>query len=329
MRRLLMFLCIAASVMQAQSAESLDWHTVLGWMPTDTETLVAATERFNVPSVKEKGGPSPEEDVGSPLDLLRSLALSRLPDFPEVYEPLVGRKVQFALGSLRAVRGFSGLGLGPYDGCAVVVFSEPLGSSLRAVFSQATSKVISGFAVHSFSTERAGSLRDHPQRINLFVTLFAVNVLAVATDEESLRLLLIRHQEPAPGPGALSEIPEWKFVDRTAPAWAVRHYRRVDNSTKNLRAATGQPEGIDPGAVGVVYNSQPRGPSQSAFYLSLNPRAANVALLNWDWKDEGLRCRVRRKSAEAIEVIAATPNSNALGTFLLLLESNLGFLIAI
>ena len=103
-----------------------------------------------------------------------------------------GVRIRFALAGVSEFRRFSGLGLVPYDGCAVIVFSEPLGASLHSAILGQPKEDWSGATIFLFSTEREGTLRSSLEQSNLFVTQLGSNVLIVATDRNSLHSLMER-----------------------------------------------------------------------------------------------------------------------------------------
>ena len=307
---------------------SLDWRTVLDWLPTDTQTLIVAAQPFVIPAQEpdvDSGGPSP-------VDFLGLYALGRLGEFPALYQALTGHTVKFALSGVREFQSFSGLGLGPYDGCAVIVFSEPLGASFSSAASGLPKENWDGATVLHLSTERQGSLRSAPERLNLFVIELGSNILAAATDRDSLRYVLERrngHQTDRALPDAL---PEWRVVDVTAAAWAMRHYKHTnDGRTREGVLSLGYKEELnDQEAVGVVYNAQPVGRTQKVYCLSHNQQAGELARQRWELKEEGLVTpRVSRRFDGVVEVVVPTPSAQASGVFDLLLLTSLGYAIAI
>ncbi len=300
---------------------------MLNWLPTDTQTLIVAPHPFVIP----KGGQ--DNNDSSPVDLLRGFALGPVNEFPTLYETLAGRTVAFALSGAREFLGFTGLGLVPSDGCAVIVFSGPLGSSLQSAVSGAPKEDWSGATIFSFVTARKGSPRDSPEQLNLFVTQVGSNVLVVATDRNSLHSLLRRRAGFQTGRALPDGLPEWREVDVTAPAWAIRHYKHTyDSKTKRRALSLGPLEDLnDSQAVGVVYNAQPPGPEQKVYRLSHNRRMIELVRQQWNgWEQEGLATpNVRRKSDGVAEVIVSTPSDDDTGLFSLLLLASLGYTIAL
>jgi hypothetical protein len=321
MRWSLVVLGVVFLAAQPGEPTPLSWKNVLSWLPTDTETLVVAPQPFSIPPITNED----EEHVPSPAEFLRLLALGRFYDFPIVYKPIVGRRVQFAVAAVLAFHSPSALGLWPYDSCAVIKFADRLGTGLEEAFVELPKEQIEGVTAYVETEVDQGSRRDRPAYITLLVARAAPDVLLVATDRISLRTLISRRNASASGRALPEDIPEWRLVDFSAEAWAIRHYRRSNAGDGNTVMLSGPREGTDPGAVGVVYNAQPQSAQQIAYYLSQSPGATRNAMLNWDWRGEGLKSRARWKSKGVVEVRAATPSEQAEYTFLLLLLGNLGY----
>lgn len=319
----LIFCC--THLIAQQPDRTLDWNDVLGWLPTDTQTLIVAPKPFVVPKREQD-----DDNEPSPVDFLQGFVLGRLQEFTALYQAIEGRTVKFALSGAREFRRFSGLGLVPYDGCAVIIFAEPLGASFHSAISGLPKEDWSGATVYSFSTHRAGSVRASPDQLNFFVTEIGSDILISATDRDSLHSLLERRAGFQTGRAFPDSLPEWAEVDVTATVWAMRHYKHTyDRKAKRTALSLGPLEELnDPEAVGVVYNAQPVGVAQRVYYLSHNRQVTELARHQWEWKDEGLAPKVRRKSDGVVEVTVPTPSADTTGSFGLLLLASLGYTIA-
>lgn len=325
MRWSLAVLSVVFLAAQPGEPTPLSWKNVLSWLPTDTETLVVAPQPFSIPPITNED----EERVSSPAEFLRPFALGRLFDFPIIYTPIVGLRVQFAVAAVRAFHNPSALGLGPFDSCAVIKFADRLGTGLEAALVKLPKEQIEGVTAYVETEVDQGSRRDRLAYITLLVAQAAPGVLLVATDRISLRTLISRRNASASGRALPEDIPEWRLVDFSAEAWAIRHYRRSNAGNGKTVMLSGPRVGTDPGAVGVVYNAQPPSTEQIAYYLSRGQQATRNAMLNWEWRDEGLKSRARWKSKGVVEVRAATSSEEATNTFLLLLLGNLGYQLAL
>jgi hypothetical protein len=297
-----------------QRDRTLDWRSVLNWLPIDTQTLIIAPQPFVIPKNAEDA-----DNETSPVDALRRFALGRLDEFPKLGEALAGHTVKFALSGVREFRGFSGLGLVPYNGCAVIVFSEPIAASLQSAISGLPQEDWSGVTIIKLSAVRSGSLRASPEQVNLFVAQLGRDVLITATDRDLLHSLLDRRAGFQPGRAIPRDLPEWRKVDVTAAAWAIRHFKHsYDSKTDH------------PQAVGIAYNAQPAGPAQKVYYLSHNQQVTEIIREYWQWPDEGLAPpKVLRKSQGVVEITVPTPSAHAATLFALLLLGSLGYMIAL
>ncbi len=218
-----------------------------------------------------------------------------------VHDLLVGQTVKFAVAGVREFRSFTGLGMGPYDGCAVIAFAKPIANQWQSLTADVTREEWLGNPIFAFSAERAGSVRARPELVHLFVTQLTSDILVTATDRDSLHLLL-------------------------APVWAIRHFRHEDGSV----LSPGPVSDIEgPEAVGLVYSAQPIGPEQRVVYLSRSQNINEVARHGWEWEEEGLKPKVRRRSKGVAEVTVPTPSTHDTGLFFLLLLSGLGYELAI
>lgn len=320
-----------ADLIAQQHAPTLDWSVALGWLPVDTQTLIVATQPFVIPE-QEQDKDQDKDPETSPTEVLHGFVLGRVDEFPVLYKALAGQTVKFALAGVRDFLSFSGLGLGPHDGCAVIMFAEPLGDRLQSATSGLAKEDWSGNTVFSLSTVREGSLPAEPEQTNLFITQLGPNILVTATDRTSLRSLLERRAGPQTDRALPSGLPEWKEVDVTSTVWAMRHYKYTRHSRPKQSVLSLGPleEFDDPKAVGLVYNAQPNGPAQKLYYFSSNQQISEIARHHWEWIKEGLMTpRVSRKSKGVAEVIIPTLPGEATSSFMLLLLSSLGYEIAI
>ncbi len=322
--RLGILISSGACLIAQQRAPTLDWSVVLGWLPVDTQTLIVATQPFVIPEDKDP--------KTSPTEVLHGFVLGRVHEFPVLYRALAGQTVKFALAGVRDFQSFSGLGLGPYDGCAVIMFAEPLADRLQTATSGLAKEDWSGSTVFFLSTVREGSLRAEPEQTNLFITQLAPNILVTATDTTSLRSLLERRAHPQTDRALDKGLPEWKEVEVTSKVWAMRHYKYTHQSQPEQSVPSLGPleELDDSKAVGLVYNAQPNGPAQKLYYLSSHQQISEIARHHWEWKEEGLITpRVSRKSKGVAQVIIPTVSGDATSSFILLLLSSLGYEIAL
>lgn len=151
-----------------------------------------------------------DDEQRTVISILRISTLGRLDEFTKLHDALVGRRVKLSVAGVRAWHQFSGLGLGPYDGCAVIVFDEPIESALNAPMLNAQRESESGATIFVLSTDREESLRDRPEHLFLYVTQLSPVMLGVATDRESMHMLLDRRAHPRTSLAFPPSLAEWK-----------------------------------------------------------------------------------------------------------------------
>ena len=192
--------------------------------------MIVANQPFVIPEHEK------EESEISPISTLQGLALGRLDEFPVLYNALVGNTVKFALLGVRDFRTFSGVGFGPYDGCAVIAFADPLGDRLRSATSGLANEVWLGNMVFFLSKVREGSLRTRPEQLNLLVTQLGPHILVTAADRDSMHSLLERRAGLQTGRALHDRLPEWADVDMRSAVWAMRHYKHTYDPQTNSKS---------------------------------------------------------------------------------------------
>ncbi len=120
-------LCLAAKD-DGDQAHILE---MVGWLPSNTETLFVVRQHFIVPEAPRCEGvgysfAEAMEDHGIfPLITIRD---------SKYLELLAGNKIRLCLeGSRRFVAPSSGLGLMPYDGCHIIEFVEPVARRSKVI----------------------------------------------------------------------------------------------------------------------------------------------------------------------------------------------------
>jgi hypothetical protein len=194
---------------------STELRRLLPWFPEDTETLVAA-QSFAVPRVSV-------DAFGKWAILMPSLASERFDGFDFDHEPLVGRKVLFALNGMRCPRPVGSMGGFYAEGCSVVVFERDLGdagvewtSNLRKTAKEI--RKIAGREVFCF-TPGESRARSHPL---VYFLRLAPDTILCATHEEYLRELLNRIDTAPRGRAFPDSLPQWATIDRSAAVWMIR-----------------------------------------------------------------------------------------------------------
>jgi hypothetical protein len=295
---------------------------ILDWLPPDTETLVVTNGHYKLEFEAE------DSPRATPLPLEKSLErLSYLPlgnIRKGVYvKKLAGSEVALAVEGARKFQA-GGLGLSPYEGCHVLVFSRInlAGDSLRKALSKDSKRVqrLDGHEVYCFEEK----LEDHLWKY--YIAMPKPNILLCATDQGYLEEVLHRMVRKVGVRAFPNDIPEWKHVDTTKRFWAIRHYGK--NGFNN----NDSPELNDPRAVGLVFTFDPgvkpggkRMPKVK--YLSANKNARKIASKAWTYFDKPTwRPTVEQKGAGVVDITAEL-NDRQAAEFLFLLLFHLGHAI--
>ncbi|HYT68696.1 MAG TPA: hypothetical protein VEL51_19880 [Vicinamibacterales bacterium] len=157
-----------------------------------------------------------------------------------------------------------------------------------------------------------------------YVTIPRPDVLVVATDRAYLAELLRRRGARAGARAFASELPEWEWVDTSAPFWALRHYRR--SQTTDDPAAPVEPSSgdFDTAAIGVAAYAKSDGRTIVTHYLSRGDNAEQIARRLLDHPGDRVTPTSRRVSNEAIEVLFSAKNEEHLSMFFFYLMRTLG-----
>jgi hypothetical protein len=145
-----------------------------------------------------------------------------------LFKDLVNRTVRLAaLGARRfgeepgdhnAGEQRGGLGMIPYQGCAIYSFAEPIA---QPIATRPPENTILGY--HVWISK--GSQGDQPDRDDYFVSMLKPDVMLVCNSrgffQETVARVGLSPQQRALPPA----LPEWKLVDRSVPLWGITHYR--------------------------------------------------------------------------------------------------------
>lgn len=192
---------------------------VLGWLSPRTETIVVARGPFTV----EEPADGKDEEM-TLLKTLRGLAMGPLSVREGAYlQLLAGQTVSLAVEGSRRFRHPRGLGMGPYDGCHILVFREELGSlasSLRKALAEGAVRTtrMAGEVVYVFEEKHENDWWTS------YLALPQPNVLLGARDEASLEEVLERRRLRAAPRFLGNRFEGWERLSEQAPVWAMRHY---------------------------------------------------------------------------------------------------------
>lgn len=222
----------------------IDLNRVLSWLPPDTETLLVANGPFWMSNFRTGEDESRNSRVTTE-ELARGFEGLTLALFDAkngiLEKHLKGKKILFAMEASRHFRSPKGLGEMPFEGCALAIFKDDLGDRRDAFMKDAAFialriEEIEGHKVAIFAEPSEQDI------LTTFVTFPQAGVVLVATDEQFLRQVLSRmRDEKEQGGRALSDtLPDWKYVNKEAQFWGLRHYNRQELTRTLHRRSEGQ-----------------------------------------------------------------------------------------
>jgi len=204
--------------MAAEGTKLVD--SILAWLPSDTETLLVAQQPFVIPESKPT-------DVQSALLMAQAYVLGLLTasEGEQLKKALSGRTLRVAaLGARNFAeqspdsKGIIPLGLIAYQGCAVYAFAKPLP---KPIISRNADESVLGERVWTST----GTQNDRKNSDTYFVSLPKPDMILVCNNRSFLTEMITRMAGPAGLRALPSSLQEWKYVDRSAPLWAIRHFR--------------------------------------------------------------------------------------------------------
>jgi len=257
---------------------------VLRWFPESTETLIVNQGPFTILAED----PKPMKDLPQMFQYNGLGPLYHLQS-GEFRRHLAAQTVLFSVEASRHFRAPLSLGQMTYEGCHALVFDPPFVEPRKELEEwlkkhAKANEVIEPHQVFSFEEKLESDIWK------IYVTFVKDNELLCFTSEDFLRETLKRIDSGAQRQALPESLLEWKYVDRQARTWAVRHYRKEgaeDDPSSPLsgeRASYSQPDGE---AIGFVMNVDRE--HLSLRYLSSNPEAATIARDYWG---EGVRVKM-------------------------------------
>lgn len=228
--RLVIGSCLAAfSVMGCgDKRPPIDIQRVLSWLPADTESILVANGPFWMSNF-QIGGNENESHVVASEELekhFEGLTLALFDSQNQLLEKhLARKKILFAVEGARHFRPPESLGETLYEGCAIAFFADDLGN-LPDAFMNAAAAIL--LRTELIEGQKVGIFQEkYEQDIwTTFVTFPQKRVALVATNRDFLREVLAR-MRGTKGDRALPEsLPEWKYVNKRAQFWGLRHFDR-------------------------------------------------------------------------------------------------------
>lgn len=209
-----------------QSGPSQLAQRVLSWLPADTETVITANGPFSLPELNPQAHQTRKESDHEVEDTFKYLPLA-LFSFQQglLGNYLKGDKLLLAMQGSRHFRAPSGLGMAPFEGCAIGVFASDITGHANSFMEGAPKRAL---RMEQIEGHRVAVFREKLEEDTwtTFVAFPKPNIAVAASNEQYLHEVLSRLNGKG-GERALPDtLPEWKHVNAHAAFWAVRHYNR-------------------------------------------------------------------------------------------------------
>ncbi len=261
----LLILCSACSARNTDTTPirgKIDLNVVLSWLPDDTETLLVANRPFWMSTFRMAQDYSNREVTTEEVEKhFEGLTLS-LVDFSYgqtlIEKHLEGKRVLLALEASRHFRHHASLGELPFEGCALAIFNDDLNRVRDAFMKDAAQKAV---RIDEIAGQKVAVFDEKVEldTWRIFVTFPQKGLVLVATNQEFLEAMLAR-MEGAKGERALPDtLPEWKYVNKQAQFWGLRHYDKTQANEDPTSPFGGKKSANFPDdkAIGLTYECNP------------------------------------------------------------------------
>jgi hypothetical protein len=327
----------AASPSSPVAAITFDLEQLMSWLPADTETVAVARGPF-VLAASAPSENDTQDRVISDKDLSQSfedLSLGLL-QFKNglLAKRLEGKRITLEMEGSRHFRPPSGLGEMPYEGCAIVVFSENLHTEIASFAKDASSSTLK---VERIENQDVSVFQEKWEQDTwtTFVAFPNDHVVLVATDRNYLAEVLVRIQGKNGQRALPNDLPEWKYVNTDARFWGLRHYDKSQAQTDPTSPIAGRKSANFPDeqAIGLTFVFDPqRGRSAKITYLSgdtslgSKPSESPLGMARAP-EAKGLDIKYRELSPGVVEGTYSLEHLQAVQFFLFELEADLGHAI--
>jgi hypothetical protein len=196
-----------------------------------------------------------------------------------LFKRLQGKRVVLAAEGSRHFRAPKGLGLGPFEGCTIVVFADDLGDDTSALVRETHKAALRVEEIQGLQV----SIFQEKSEEDIWTTFVAFpnkRVVLVASDRDYLREVLTRLQGGTGKSALPDDLPEWKYITTESRFWGIRHYDQTQAKTDPTSPIRGRLTGKEPDekAVGITFVFDPsRGRSATITYLSGDKDSAGKA----------------------------------------------------
>jgi hypothetical protein len=242
-------------------------------LPENTETVAVAQGSFKLSAP----GGNVQLDA---LQVARGYVLGLLSaaEKGQVFKALEGRTMRYAVLVARKFRnhppdGSQGLPLGmiDYQGCAVYAVA---GTVSETVFPKVPETTIFGKRVWLMQGKQYEQARDATPKIDTYLfTLLKADTILACNDRDFFESIVQGIAAPAGKHGLPPNLPEWRHVERSAPFWALRHFRTDAAGTDPTDPRRGSLFGIAyDGSIGVTLQVESPAGQIQAHWLSTPSR---------------------------------------------------------
>jgi hypothetical protein len=246
----------------------IDLEKVLSWFPIDTETLQVANgplwmSNFVFGQDDHKNHEVKTEELKKQFE---GLTLGLFGAAKGVLEKhLEGQKVSFALEGSRHFRAPARLGELPFEGCAVAIFEKDLEDRRDAFMKDAVRiENIEGQMVAVFEET------EEQDTWTFFITFPEKGAVLVSTNRQFLQQVLARMHSTAEQRALPSTLQEWRYVNKKAQFWGLRHYDRQQAKYDPTSPFDGKKSANfpDEGAIGLTYQCNAKTRRATVTYLT-------------------------------------------------------------
>jgi hypothetical protein len=269
---------IATSVSQVANSSQSPGHStgasdqtvkqkdLIGWLPADTESVVAARGPFLIPAESDATSEKDQQEWFT-KQATQAEIRTRFEELPlELYyeldltAALRGYTVSYAMQGSRHFREPShGSEVMEFEGCSIVIFEKNL-DGLDSIIGRMPSR--KGASKETIGGTRVLVMHEKSEDAEwtYILALPRPNVLLVANNRQYLQEVLERMtQEKAPR-ALPDQLPEWRFLDANVRFWGLRHYDPTQ-AKMDPTSPLGEDRTInsgDPKAIGLLFALDPK-----------------------------------------------------------------------
>ena len=237
---------------------AVDIQQMLSWFPADTETIIVANGPFGMSNFQIAEDKNRDREISTPEleKTFESLALVLVNFKNSILEKhLEAHSVVLVVEGSRHFRPPHDLGETPYEGCTIAVLTDKptIDSDLLMKNLAKTAlriEEVEGEKVAVFQEKLESDLWTS------FVTFPQKGVVIVATNHDYLQTVLERMHGQRGARALPASLPEWKYVNKQAQFWGLRHFVRGQEQSDPTSPFGGKKSANlpDEQAIGIVFN---------------------------------------------------------------------------